>query len=195
MPRAVSVRAGMSAPGLSGRAKGKSEMKYRVRYYAGHHTGAIEVKAENDEHALALVRARLRRELTTAEVVAQVVAQVDDSAGPMNEQRRIVAGMIYYIVDIARTRCGWAILFECGHGRIVDGPIDKPPHGSRKCWQCSGSTSWWVLEQSKRVLESIPSPDLARCLACGHTRGTHVDGGCALCGCAPFVGPGFEVAP
>lgn len=61
-------------------------MNYRVRYYAGPHAGSIEVNAENEEHALALVRAQVRRELTTqgipraAAIFAQVVAQGDDGA-------------------------------------------------------------------------------------------------------------------
>jgi hypothetical protein len=61
-------------------------MNYRVRYYSGPHTGSIEVNAENEEHALALVRAQVRRELTTkgipcaSPIFAQVVAQVVDGA-------------------------------------------------------------------------------------------------------------------
>lgn len=33
----------------------------------------------------------------------------------------------------------------------------------------------------------------ANCVACGHKRGLHLDDGCELCGCAPYVGLGFEV--
>lgn len=93
-------------------------MKYRVRYYAGPHSGSIDLDAENEEHAKALAGAQVQRELS------------------------------------ANCNCRAAI-YALATALDDDGP---------------------------------------RCIACGHAHRLHCDG-CAECGCSPFVGPGFEVAP
>lgn len=66
-------------------------MNYRVRYYAGPHTGSIDLKAESAEHAIALCQAQVQREMQSkcnchAAIYALATAldddQGDDGAQP-----------------------------------------------------------------------------------------------------------------